>query len=242
MKRLRILVAEDDPATRSALVEVLRGDGHEVRDADDGLRARQILETTSPDLVCLDLMMPRVSGFELCRHIRTHHPDMAVLMITAKSDEVDRVVGLELGADDYIVKPFGIKEVLARVHAVARRCVRDFENAAPASASMRGTPFDFGDWEIRPAELKGYDAKGVVPLTRREVALLGCLASRVGEVVTRAELWSAGWGRTPMTHSRTLDQTISTLRKRIEPNPAKPRWIKTVYGVGYRYEMCDTGD
>ncbi len=154
---LEILVAEDDSNTRAALAEVLRREGHRVTEAADGMQAKCLFDAKIPDLACLDVMMPGLSGYDLCRHFRGVRPQMPILFITAKADEIDKVVGLELGADDYIVKPFGTKEVVARIRAVARRCLREFDE--PANGSFPDHNFTMGDLEIIPRQFRARRAR-----------------------------------------------------------------------------------
>lgn len=232
--KLNILVAEDDPNTRAALAEVLRSEGHDVTEAPDGKCAKQLFDRKQPDLACLDVMMPGMSGFDLCRYFRSAAPRMPILFITAKAEEIDKVVGLELGADDYIVKPFGTKEVVARIRAVARRCLGEAERSETPSLSDHD--FFMDDLEVMPSKLRARRDETIVELTARELRILQVLASRPSEVVERNDLFRIAWGETHVPNSRTLDQTISQLRKRIELDPKHPRIIQTVYGVGYRFE------
>ncbi len=236
---LRILVAEDDPHTRAALVEVFRGEGYLVDEAKDGIHAKSLFDGGPPDLACLDVMMPGLSGYDLCRHFRKARPSIPILFITAKSEEIDKVVGLELGADDYIVKPFGTKEVLARIRAVARRC---FSSEPPQTDPLAFSDDDFwmGDLKIVPRQLRAIREQSIIQLTPRELRILQLLASKPGEVVDRIELFRVGWEEHHVPNSRTIDQTISQLRKRVELNPKQPRIIETVYGVGYRFDGQET--
>ncbi len=220
---MRILVAEDDPHTRAALVELLRRVG--------ALQALSVL----PDLACLDVMMPGLSGFDLCRHFRIVCPRMPILFITAKAEEIDKVVGLELGADDYIVKPFGTKEVIARIRAVARRCLPR-EEVPDAGPTFSDEDFQMDDLQVMPRAMRAKRGETVIELTAREMRILQLLSQNQGQVVTREDLFRTAWNEHHIPNSRTLDQTISQLRKRIETDPKQPRIIQTVYGVGYRYE------
>jgi DNA-binding response OmpR family regulator len=160
---------------------------------------------------------------------------MPILFITAKAEEIDKVVGLELGADDYIVKPFGAKEVVARIRAVARRCLADFERQGTSPAPSEDN-FWMDDLEVMPRKFRAARGDAIIELTSRELRILQLLASKPGEVVDRGELFRFGWQDNHIPNSRTLDQTISQLRKRIERDPKEPRIIQTVYGVGYRFE------
>jgi len=224
---MKILIAEDDIYTRNGLVEIFEGEGHQVVAAGDGGRALDLYLSEKPDFVCLDIMMPGKNGYEVCREIRKRDPDIPVLFLSAKSEEIDKVVGLELGADDYIVKPFGVREVLARVNAVRRRYWR--------TAHEKDDNFSLADLAIVPKELRAYRGKTVITLSVRDLKLLSLFASNPGKVLSRDELFDAGWGMDYLPSSRSLDQYISQLRKKIEPNPGRPRIIVTVHNAGYRY-------
>lgn len=233
---LKILVAEDDPNTRAALAEVLRSDGHTVTEAADGHHAKFLFDKSPPELACLDVMMPGLSGYDLCRHFRKSQPRMPILFITAKAEEIDKVVGLELGADDYIAKPFGAKEVLARIRAVARRSIDGFGDE-PAAAKLPTGDFRMNDLDVLSRQLRARRGGGdLIELTPRELRILQLLASKPGEVVSRDEMFRVGWDDQRYPNSRTLDQTISQLRKRIESDPKHPTIIQTVYGAGYRFD------
>lgn len=229
----KILVAEDDPNTRSALVELLQREGYHVVAAADGRQAQHLFQQHRPDLACLDVMLPGLSGYDLCREFRSASPRMPILFITAKAEEIDKVVGLELGADDYIVKPFGGKEVIARIRAVTRRCLPD----SPSSneSDCLDDEFQMDDLLVVPKQLRAKREGTMIELTLREIKILQALANRPGEVVDRRDLFRSVWGAGHLPNSRTLDQTISQLRKRIELDPKQPRIIQTVYGVGYRF-------
>ena len=166
--------------------------------------------------------------------IRHEDANVPIVFITAKGEEVDKVVGLEIGADDYIVKPFGVKEVIARIRAVARRCLRDYE--ADASDGIPSLPFEMQDLTVYPKELRCKRGSDVIDLSLREVKILALLYRNAGNVVDRNELMSFAWQQNYFPSSRTLDQHISQLRKRVEDDPKNPRLIQTVHGVGYRYE------
>lgn len=226
--KLKVLLAEDDRLIRQALAELLRSEGHEVLEAIDGQSALELFRQHQPGLVCLDIMMPRLHGYEVCRAIRSINADVPVIFITAKSDEVDKVLGLELGADDYIVKPFGAKEVIARLRAVLRRC--------HAASARDTTSFMMDDLEVFPREQRAKRGETKIELSQRDVQVLQLLYERAGEVVDRLTLFQRVWGARFIPNSRTLDQHISQLRKRIECDPSHPRIIQTVHGVGYRYD------
>lgn len=232
----RILVAEDDTNTRAALAEVLRSEGYLVIEAADGRHAKDLFDAAPPDIACLDVMMPGMSGYDLCKYFRQESPTMPILFVTAKAEEIDKVVGLELGGDDYIVKPFGTKEVIARIRAVARRSL--CESPSSSRDDFSDEMFDMHDLCVVPRELRVKRGAEVIPMTRKEILILQTLASRAGEVVTRADLFRIAWEDDHIPNSRTIDQTISQLRKRIELDPKKPMIIQTVYGVGYRYDQA----
>jgi two-component system alkaline phosphatase synthesis response regulator PhoP len=222
---MTILLAEDYAVTREALAELLAGEGHQVLAAKDGREALDYWSTHRPGLVLLDIMMPHASGYEVCRSIRRDDRRIPVLFLSAKSEEVDVVLGLELGADDFLRKPFGKHELLARVRAVLRR------HEEPSA----GDSFPFGAWQIHPKRLLAIRDLAEVELTLRESKLLALLARRRGEVVTRDGLLNECWGLEYYPESRTLDQHVLNLRKKIEADPSHPVLIETVRGVGYRY-------
>ena len=220
-----ILLAEDDPVTRDAVAELLEGEGHQVYAAKDGREALEFWGRHRPGLVLLDIMMPHASGYEVCRTIRRDDRRTPVMFLSAKSEEVDVVLGLELGADDFLRKPFGKHELLARVRAVLRRHEEPRE----------GDALSFGPWSVHPKRLVARQGGKEVELTVREVKLIALLAKRRGEVVTRDELLNECWGLEYFPESRTLDQHVLNLRKKIEADPAKPLLIETVRGAGYRF-------
>lgn len=227
MKR-RILVAEDDPAILTGLVDLLEGEGFAVDKAMDGGEAIARWSEARPDLILLDVMMPEKSGLDVCREIRRRDPVTPVIMLTAKGQEIDKVVGLELGADDYVVKPFGANELLARIRAVLRR-----GRGRAESADQR--PIEFGDVRVDPRTLTGRRGASEFPVSTRELGLLRLFAEREGQALNRSTILDEVWGVTYEGTTRTLDQHIALLRKKIEPDPAHPRHIVTVHGVGYRF-------
>lgn len=239
---MKALVAEDDGLTRRALAEILEAEGWTVRQAPEGATAVELFAEGGYQLVCLDVMMPKLSGYDVCRLIRQTDRAVPVLFISAKSEEIDKVVALELGADDFIVKPFGVREVLARIRAILRRSGWNPETTGPSTAaSSTFDPLNFviGPWRIDKAALRAFQADAWVELTPREWNLLALLAERPGRVVSRADFWHRCWDLDTLPQSRTIDQHIAQLRKKLEVEPAEPRLIKTVQGVGYRYEAVD---
>jgi DNA-binding response OmpR family regulator len=228
----RILVVEDDPAILTGVADLLEGEGFAVATASDGATALARYAEARPDLVLLDIMIPEKSGFDVCREIRKTDPLTPIIMLTAKGEEVDKVVGLELGADDYVVKPFGVNELLARVRACLRR------GQARAEARTSGNdeaPIEFGSVSIDPRTLKGRRGKKEFDVTPREVKLLRLFASREGQALDRSLILEQVWGVRYEGTTRTLDQHIAGLRKKIEEKPAAPRHITTVHGDGYRF-------
>jgi DNA-binding response OmpR family regulator len=230
---MKVLVAEDDRFTREGLVEVLESEGYSVVSAVDGSDAIRLFQLELPDFVCLDIMMPGRSGYEACRAIRAHSANVPIIFISAKAEEFDRLVGFELGADDFIVKPFSVREVIARVRAVARRCCARRPDA-PAE-------FQMGDLKIIPAELRARRGEELIELSPRDVRILQLLHDHAGKALDRNTIFRIGWGEDYFPNSRTLDQHISQLRKRVEADPKTPELIQTVHGVGYRYDPTSCG-
>ena len=227
---MKVLIAEDDRNIRAGLEEILSDEGYETVTAEDGTQALELYRRESPNFICLDIMMPGLNGYEVCREIRRDDPGVPIIFISAKSEEVDKVLGLELGADDFILKPFGVREVLARIRAVTRRCIaRDRHEATQQ-------PFRMDDLDVLPAELRARRGDQVVDLSLRDLKILHLLHRMRSQVVDRDTMFNECWGLSHVANSRTLDQHISQLRKRIERDPKQPRIIKTVHGAGYRYD------
>lgn len=227
---MKVLIAEDDRAMREGIAEILEGEGYEVIVAADGRAALDRFREAGPDFVLLDIMMPELNGYDVCREVRRADKDVPIVFLSAKSEEIDKVLGLELGADDYVMKPFGMRELIARVRAISRRCMA----RQPAAAS---TSFTLGDLEVMPGELRARRADGeVVELSLREVRILALFRDRPGAVLDRDTLFQVCWGGLKYPNSRTLDQHISKLRKKIEVDPREPRLITTVRGAGYRHD------
>jgi DNA-binding response OmpR family regulator len=223
----RILVVEDDPAILTGLVDLLVDEGYRVDAARDGNRAIELYRKWKPDLVVLDIMIPEISGYEVCRQIRKKDAATPILMLTAKGQEPDKVAGLELGADDYVVKPFGVGELLARIRALLRRSRSD--------APKRKTALSFGNVKIDPQKLEGRKKGRTFSLSARELRLLELFNNRPDQVLNRTDILEQIWGICYEGTTRTLDQHIANLRKKIEDDPAHPRYIITVHGVGYRF-------
>jgi DNA-binding response OmpR family regulator len=223
---MRILVVEDELLLREGLVDLLEGAGHEVVAEGDGAAGAERGLAESFDMVVLDWMLPRLEGPEVCRRLRLARPALPVLMLTAKGDEVDKVVGLRAGADDYVTKPFSPRELLARIEAFERRI-----RAQPAPAEVvekDGCVIDLGRC------LAVRDGREEV-LTAREVGILRWLERHAGRAVTRGELLEHVWGLSPKLETRTVDVTIMNLRKKVERDPKTPRIIVSVKGIGYSF-------
>jgi DNA-binding response OmpR family regulator len=229
---MKILIAEDDPNTREGLREILEAEGYEVLTVPDGQKALETYRAKKPQVLCLDIMMPQVNGYDVCREIRRTDPRTPILFISAKSEEIDKVLGLEIGADDFIVKPFGVKEVIARIRAVTRRALAE----SPASDKPRDYSFTMDELRVVPAELRAYRDDQPIDLSLRDISILELLYNNRGRVVDRDTFFDECWGVDYYPASRTLDQHVSQLRKRIEKDPSKPGIICTVHGAGYRFD------
>jgi DNA-binding response OmpR family regulator len=226
---IKILVVEDDPAILRGLADNLRFEGYDVITAQDGETGARLQKTHKPDLIVLDLMLPRLGGLDLCRRLRKEGVQTPVLMLTAKSEESDRVTGLDTGADDYVTKPFSVKELMARVRALLRRA----QPQANLPDSLR-----FGDVDVDFLRYEARRKGKAVEMTRKEFAILRFLASRAGEAVTRDDLLNEVWGYEAYPVSRTVDNHVAGLRAKLEADPANPSHIRTIHGVGYKF----TGD
>ncbi len=227
---MKVLVAEDDDNIRAGLIELLEEEGYATLAARDGREALELALNQSPDFILLDIMMPRLNGYDVCREIRRRDSRTPIVFVSARTEEVDKVLGLELGGDDYIMKPFGAREALARIRAVARRC---FGQRQPDAGSE---PFRMGDLEVAPAELRARRAGQTIDLSLRETKILALLKRNAGKALDRFAFFQEAWGLDHVPNSRTLDQAISQLRKRIERDPKNPEIVRTVHGVGYRYD------
>jgi DNA-binding response OmpR family regulator len=240
--KARILIAEDDANIRLGLIATLESEGYDVVAASDGAQALKLYPQSKYDLVILDVMMPRVSGYDVCRDLRAGGATLPVLFLTAKGEEVDKVVGLKLGADDYVVKPFGVHELLARVEALLRRGRSSAAAATGATSTLAAEAalprvFRLGAAEIdRNAFTARLPGREPETLTARELRLALVFAVHCGETLSRDQLLNAVWGVGYVGTTRTLDQHVAQLRKKVELQPEAPRGIVTVHGVGYRCE------
>jgi DNA-binding response OmpR family regulator len=221
----RVLIVEDDPAILRGLADNLRFESHEVLTATDGEVGYRLAREKRPDVVVLDLMLPRMSGYEVCRKLRADGVQTPILMLTARGEEADRILGLDLGADDYVTKPFSVRELLARIRAVLRRAHP--LKTMPDALQFADVAVDFRKYEARKGDR-------VVDLTRKEFGILRLLAARAGEVVTRDDLLNEVWGYESSPTTRTVDTHVASLRGKLGDDPEKPR-LQTVHGVGYRW-------
>jgi DNA-binding response OmpR family regulator len=228
----KILIAEDDANIRQGLVATLESEGYAVTVASDGAQALKLYPQEKFDLVVLDVMMPKASGYDVCRELRARGARVPVVFLTAKGEEVDKVVGLKLGADDYITKPFGVHELLARIEAVLRRA-RTSET--PDSGQDLPESFRLGAAEIDRRKFTAKLNGEAATLTARELRLAEAFAAHPGEVLTRDRLLNLVWGVNYFGTTRTLDQHVAQLRKKITGRSANDP-IATVHGVGYRYD------
>jgi DNA-binding response OmpR family regulator len=221
----RIIVIEDDLAILRGLRDNLEYESYEVYTATDGEQGYRLIQKHHPHLIVLDLMMPKMSGYELCRKVRSEGIATPILMLTARSEEMDRVHGLDIGADDYVTKPFSVPELLARIRAILRR-------VKPPTALPDRLHFD--DVSVDFKRFEAAKAGQVLKLSRKEFGVLRLLAARAGHVVTRNELLDEVWGHESYPTTRTVDNHIASLRSKLEDDSSKPRHLITVHGVGYK--------
>ena len=224
----KILIVEDDSAILLGLRENLAYEGHTVVEVTRGDKALETLAGAKPDLLILDIMLPGISGFEVCRRIRKDDRRLPILMLTARSDEVDKVMGLDLGADDYLTKPFSLSELLARVRALLRRTQLHEESELPSTLEFGQVRLDFISYV---ATRRGKP----VHLTAKEFALIRYLAAHKGEALRRDLLLDRVWGEDVYPTNRTVDTHVLSLRNKLELDPSHPRYLVTVHGVGYKF-------
>jgi DNA-binding response OmpR family regulator len=220
----RILIVDDEPQIVRGLEDNLRFEGYQTSTARDGDEALAVAAREAPDLILLDIMMPDKSGWDVCRELRGRGIDVPIIMLTARGEETDRVRGLELGADDYITKPFSLRELLARVRAVLRR----------PGPRHKVEEFAFGEARVRPRSRQAFRGGREVVLTRKEFDLLVYLLEHRGEVVTRERLLEEVWGYERFPTTRTVDTHILRLRRKFERDPERPEFIVTHHGQGYK--------
>ncbi len=222
----RILLVEDEPGLQLTLSDRLRREGYLVETAGDGQTGLDKAATGTFDLVLLDVMLPRKNGFDVLRDLRQKSVETPVIMLTARGQVVDTVVGLKLGADDYLAKPFEMMELLARIEARLRR-------RTPASASADG--YQFGDVRVDYRSAEVFRGKETIELSAREYQLLRYLIAHRNEIISRDQLLNEVWGYNAMPSTRTVDVHVAWLRQKIEPNPRHPQYLLTVHGLGYRF-------
>jgi len=225
----KVLIVEDDPHILLGLEEVLKSDGFEVAVCNRGDQAIEAVRKHRPALILLDVMLPGLSGYDICKQLRAKKVATPILMLTAKSQEIDKVVGLELGADDYVTKPFGVRELLARIHALLRRTA-----AVPTSETDTPGPFQIGAATVDPKTFQLKRGKAVEELTAKELKLLQLFAAHPGEVFSRDRLLNEVWGYSYYGTTRTLDQVIVQLRRKLGDSGDEPQHLLTVHGVGYK--------
>lgn len=229
----RILVVDDEPSITKLVSYNLEKSGFVVDTAADGQTALDKADETQPDLIVLDLMLPRIDGLEVCKRLRQKNNHTPILMLTAKDEELDRVLGLELGADDYLTKPFSPRELVARVKAILRRSV--MFNAVKQTDGKQ-EPLVIGDLRIDIDGYEGYVQGKLLELTPKEFELLAYMATNRGRVLSRDQLLNAVWNYDFVGDSRIVDVHVSHLRDKIEQDPRQPIYIKTVRGIGYKFE------
>ena len=228
--KTKILIVEDDPHILLGLEEVLKSEGYEVASCNRGDEAMAAVGKIQPALVVLDVMLPGASGYDICKQIRTKKISVPILMLTAKGQELDKVVGLDLGADDYVTKPFGVRELLARIQALLRRSGNGIGNQSLAEEQS----FKIGPATIDPKTFQLKRGRTTEELTAKELKLLQFFHAHVGEVLSRDKLLNEAWGYNYYGTTRTLDQVIVQLRKKLGDNGSEPVHLLTIHGVGYK--------
>jgi DNA-binding response OmpR family regulator len=236
----KILIVEDEESIRLGLVDTLEIEGFEIEVAVDGEQAMEKVSRFRPHLVLLDLMLPKASGYDVCRFIRKGYPQTFILMLTAKNEEINKIQGLEMGADDYVTKPFSVFELMARIKSILRRVSLEQAPASPPASDV----LEFDDVRV---DFKKYEASRdgkPMELSAKEFQILKYLSARRGEVVTREDLLQAIWGYSPenMPTTRTVDNQIVKLRQKVEADIGNPSVIKSVRGVGYKFDPPRPGE
>ena len=229
MSNRKILVVDDDKRLRELLQRYLGEQGFAVRTAENGETMDRLMSRDTFDLIVLDLMLPGEDGLSLCRRIRSSDPQQPIIMLTAKGDEIDRIIGLEMGADDYLPKPFNPRELVARIQAVLRRRIA----VVPGAPAGDDRPLSFGNVEVNLATRELRRDGESVPLTTGEFAVLKALLEHPRQPLSRDRLMSLSRGREQGPFDRAIDVQVSRLRKLVEPDPAAPRYLQTVWGLGY---------
>ena len=229
---MKVLVAENNPQMLKQLCDILDNEGYSISSAASGTEALKLYASQSPDFICLDIMMPDLNGYDVCREIRKTDPGIPIIFISSKSKTADKVMGLEVGADDYIIKPFDTIEVIARIRAITRRCIV----SKASSQETQDTPFLLKDLKVIPGELRAERAGKTIELSLREIKVLKLFHDNKGKAFDRDTLLDRCWGADVLPESRIVDWQISQLRKKIEKDPAHPQYIKTIHRVGYKFD------
>jgi DNA-binding response OmpR family regulator len=232
----KILIVEDDAALMLGLTSLIGDEGYEPHAARTGPEGLRLAKELRPDLIVLDIMLPGMSGFEICKRVRDERIPTKVLMLTAKDEEDDKIFGLELGADDYMTKPFSLRELLARIRAMLRR---DEGGALPPTMPVANDRIAFGDVVVDFKRREVRRAGQLQELTNREFLLLEYMVRHPGEVLSRERLLEENWGYEVHPTTRTVDNHVLRLRKHIEPDPENPMFLKTVRGGGYIFDLSD---
>lgn len=230
-QKIRVLVVDDEPNIREVVELYLHREGYEVAVAGDGRTALEMIEAKLPDLIVLDLMLPVMGGLQLTRVLREGHYNIPIIMLTAKGDEADRVGGLELGADDYVTKPFSPKELVARVKAVLRRA------SLKSLVDSQAQPLAIGAIRLNPTTRQVWKDEQEVTLTAKEFDLLWFFMNHPGQVFTRDQVLDHVWGFDFFGDASTVTVHVRRLREKIEKQPTKPEYILTVWGVGYKFTV-----
>jgi len=224
----KILIIEDDPAVIKGLTENLKNEHFDVISSESGEKGYQIVKSDKPDLIILDLILPDIDGTDICRRLRDEGFRIPIIMVTGKREDIDKIIGLEIGADDYVTKPFNIRELIARIKAIQRR-IENYRSGDIKNYKFGNIEVDFKKMEILRGETP-------ISLSVTELNVLKYLIEKKGEVVTRDDLLNEVWGYDAYPTTRTVDNYILSLRKKIEENPAEPQHILTVYKAGYKFE------
>jgi DNA-binding response OmpR family regulator len=235
-KGKRIFIVEDEPSLIFTLRDTLENEGYLVEVAENGLLGLDLIRKTPPDLLILDLMLPGMSGYEICKKIREEHYHFPIIMLTARNEEIDKVTGLNLGADDYMTKPFGVKELLARIQACFRRSEQVAKPNEIQTVHLGPVRIDLNFGIVHRPAHEGEAAENI-DLTTREIELIRYLAANPGEPVSRDALLESVWRYERSTNTRTVDVHVSKLRSKIELSPDDPHYLVTLHGVGYMLKM-----
>ncbi|NLK87068.1 MAG: response regulator transcription factor [Clostridiaceae bacterium] len=227
--KVKVLVVEDEASIRKFIAINLERSGFDVLEAETGEKAVEMAEAYKPDVLVLDVMLPGIDGFEVCTRLRDRMPELIIIMLTARGQDIDKITGLELGADDYMVKPFNPRELTARINTVLRRMER--------SKLPEDVPLEYKNLVMDLKSQKFFKDGREIELTPTEFSVLKMFMSNVGRALSRNELFNSVWGKNYFGDLKTLDVYIRRIREKIEEDPSKPRYIETVWGYGYRW--CD---